>query len=783
MVSINPSLSTAGRRLGALMLALLLCLNQVWGLEIPDDAPVPEGEQQEEAPETSPGEEIVPAELEPGQWEALESPPAATEPPLTDAASPGQEETVSEETGAGVSTPVLALTYVPPLGQKRTLCGCLFRADGGNVDPAAYRISLYLQITPDGPAWKKPTDDKPYVEIASDGYFSASFITGGQDDQAAVIHVLLIPASYTPTDDLQATVNAAVDYVRVERRAGGKISISPERSAPDRPVPFSDLLPVGKNRIAVDVGFHTDGTYPGSGLSDELILRQLNALAPYADTLRFYSAGGEIQRAYVLAHDMGFHIVGTAWLCGRAAEDRAELDALIALCNQGLVELACVGSETLLRGELTEDRLVESIRYVRNGIHNSAIPVTTADSLGLLLEHSALRCACDILLPNCYPYWSGTALADAAEDFAQSMANLKGASGNKRIIVSETGWPTQGGSEGAAVAGEEESAAYFDAVRQWSLDTKTTVLWFDGADEPWKVRDEGEVGGHWGLFTSRMELKAAYWNTDFFRSFQKSPQKLTLSAPSVVVGKTIAIRGAVGRTTYTSSNPGVATVSAKGVVKGVRPGTVTVTVKAAGDKTHKSITKQFKITVYRHATPVLTGAKAVREGVKVSWKKVSGAAAYRVFYKTGGKGWTSAGITTNTSFLWKKAVSGKTYAFTVRCVTKNGKSSTSDYNRTGKRLTWLAVPGLKVSSPKAETIRATWNQVAGVGGYQLQYSTDKAFPKGSKPVTLSGRTKVSKTLSHLKAKKRYYLRIRSWKTVSGKKVFSPWSKTASVLTN
>ena len=66
-------------------------------------------------------------------------------------------------------------------------------------------------------------------------------------------------------------------------------------------------------------------------------------------------------------------------------------------------------------------------------------------------------------------------------------------------------------------------------------------------------------------------------------------------------------------------------------------------------------------------------------------------------------------------------------------------------------------------------------------GYQIQYSTSSKF-KNAKTITVSKNKTTSKTISKLKAKKKYYVRIRTYKTVNGTKYYSSWSKSKSVTT-
>jgi len=67
-------------------------------------------------------------------------------------------------------------------------------------------------------------------------------------------------------------------------------------------------------------------------------------------------------------------------------------------------------------------------------------------------------------------------------------------------------------------------------------------------------------------------------------------------------------------------------------------------------------------------------------------------------------------------------------------------------------------------------------------GYQIQYSTNKSF-KSAKTKTISSNKKSAYTLTGLKTKKIYYVRIRTYKTVGGKKYYSEWSSTISKCTS
>ena len=79
--------------------------------------------------------------------------------------------------------------------------------------------------------------------------------------------------------------------------------------------------------------------------------------------------------------------------------------------------------------------------------------------------------------------------------------------------------------------------------------------------------------------------------------------------------------------------------------------------------------------------------------------------------------------------------------------------------------------------------KATWKaQKTQTSGYELQYATNSGFSSGKKTVNIKKNKITSETVKKLKAKKKYYVKIRTYKTVSGKKICSGWSKVKNITT-
>lgn len=89
---------------------------------------------------------------------------------------------------------------------------------------------------------------------------------------------------------------------------------------------------------------------------------------------------------------------------------------------------------------------------------------------------------------------------------------------------------------------------------------------------------------------------------------------------------------------------------------------------------------------------------------------------------------------------------------------------------------------IKKLSKGKKKFTVTWAKVIGVKGYQIQYSSDKKLKKNNKSVTVTKQKTTKATVKKLKSKKKYYVRVRTYKTVNGKKIYSSWSKVKSVKT-
>ena len=142
-----------------------------------------------------------------------------------------------------------------------------------------------------------------------------------------------------------------------------------------------------------------------------------------------------------------------------------EIEGLIKLAKAGYVDIAVVGNEVLLRGELTEKEVLAYIRKVKEVLPN--IPVGYVDAYYQFSEHPQIVDACDLVLINCYPFWEGCNIDHASVYLKQMVTLAKNAAKGKPVIISETGWPSQGDQVKEAVPSPENAMKYFINVNNW----------------------------------------------------------------------------------------------------------------------------------------------------------------------------------------------------------------------------------------------------------------------------------------------------------------------------
>ena len=244
---------------------------------------------------------------------------------------------------------------------------------------------------------------------------------------------------------------------------------------------------------------------PGDPISEAQVRRKLELLVPHTEWIRVFSCTQGNEIIPKLAKEYGFKTLVGAWLGEEADKNEEELQGLISLASAGYVDVAAVGNEVMYREELEEEELVEYILRAKQAL--KGIPVGYVDAYYEFTNRPKITEVCDVILANCYPYWEACHIDYSLLYMKQMSYQAVQAASGKRVIITETGWPSSGDALGAAEPGYENALKYFINAQAWSQQEGIEMFYFSAFDEGWKVGAEGSVGAFWGLWDANEQRK------------------------------------------------------------------------------------------------------------------------------------------------------------------------------------------------------------------------------------------------------------------------------------
>lgn len=179
-----------------------------------------------------------------------------------------------------------------------------------------------------------------------------------------------------------------------------------------------------------------------------------------------------------------------------------------------------------------------------------------------------------------------------------------------------------------------------------------------------------------------------------------------------------------------------------------------------------------------HYTPTITSINNTAGNITLNWSAVKNAVGYYVYRKVGsavGAEWVKVADTTSRTYSDTSVTNGTKYQYKIVAYDKTTVSNQSS-SKTMYRLTQTNIS--KLSNQKGKKMTVKWKKNTKASGYQIKYSTKSSF-KSSKTKTAAKKLS-SKQLKNLKKNKTYFVKIRSYKKVSGKKYYSAWSDVKKI---
>src|SRR5262245_53134514 len=273
----------------------------------------------------------------------------------------------------------------------------------------------------------------------------------------------------------------------------------------------------------------------------EQIRNDLRLLSPYTRTIRTYTSTRGLEVVPSIAAEFGMKVTLGIWLDKlhdkkkelpedviekNRERNEAEIKQAIELAKRhSNVTAIVVGNESILRGDLDVDDLVEIIKRVKRQV---PVPVTTGEThdvwRGLYKpgpgeseedaqkereKRLGLAANVDYIAAHILPYWDGRPVTQAVDFTVATYDELRRIYPGKRIVIAEFGWPSAGYNMHNADPGRIEQAmvirSFVARADAYGIDYNI----IEAIDQPHKT-NEGGVGAYWGLFDSSRDAKFAW---------------------------------------------------------------------------------------------------------------------------------------------------------------------------------------------------------------------------------------------------------------------------------
>lgn len=251
---------------------------------------------------------------------------------------------------------------------------------------------------------------------------------------------------------------------------------------------------------------YVEGQNIGDTITKQQINHRLQIIAPHTQWIRTFSCTEDNELIPEIAKEKKLKVLAGAWISNDRLRNEKEIKQLIELAKNGFVDMVAVGNEVLHRHELNLDELVGYINLVKQSIP-SHIPVGYVDAYYQYLENPSLVDACDVIFINCYPFWEGAAFELSLGYLDRMVSLTQQIAKNKKVVITETGWPTIGEKIQDAIPNYVNAMKYFISVHEWVKTSNIEVFYFSSFDETWKIKQEGNVGGSWGIWDKNEQLK------------------------------------------------------------------------------------------------------------------------------------------------------------------------------------------------------------------------------------------------------------------------------------
>jgi exo-beta-1,3-glucanase (GH17 family) len=170
--------------------------------------------------------------------------------------------------------------------------------------------------------------------------------------------------------------------------------------------------------------------------------------------------------------------------------------------NWDAIDTISIGNECINSGTATVDQVVSGVNTARSLLKAAGYngKVVTVDTFNQIIANPQLCQVSDFAAANCHAFFDSSISADQAGSYVKEQAQrVQQACGGKDTVITESGWPSNGDTNGAAVPSEANQQKAISSLR--SAFSSNLVL-FSAFNDDWKQNFDGSFNAehYWGIY-------------------------------------------------------------------------------------------------------------------------------------------------------------------------------------------------------------------------------------------------------------------------------------------
>lgn len=302
------------------------------------------------------------------------------------------------------------------------------------------------------------------------------------------------PKPATTPDYVQAPKPSAIAAPKPVSQSS-QVSAPTPIDHPQKPHPSKPVVGGGGSHWCMTYSpYNADGTCKSSSL----VATDVKSIAAKGfSSIRLYSTDcSGLQNVGNAAKANGLNLVLGVYISNSGISGaKAQLNEITswAAGDWGCVEMIVIGNEAVFNGYCSVSTLVTFISNAKSVFAKAGYtgPVTTTEPLNIISENAHELCpVLDVAAANIHPFFNAAVTAEGAGEFvAKELALLESICPGLEVYNLETGWPSAGLPNGAAIPGPSEQVAAIESIKKTA---GGKCAFFSFVDDLWKV--EGQFG-------------------------------------------------------------------------------------------------------------------------------------------------------------------------------------------------------------------------------------------------------------------------------------------------